>query len=129
MAAHSDDLRLFYSSIVGKTYLLGLDTTSRQIEDAVGALPRGKYLVQILGLGTNRCFVKVGKFVKGSTLTAAATAFPAAGAGTTLADEFVLDGTDGITSFTFHVRNADNARIAAILSAGTATMVITKAGE
>jgi hypothetical protein len=130
MSANSTDLRLFFEAKIGGSFRLGLDDESRQTDDTeIGAIPPGKYFVQVLGLDTGEtCHIRSGKWVKGATITAVATAAPAAGV-VDLVNEFPLAEADGVSSFVLHVRQGINDRIAAILTAGTATLVITKTGD
>lgn len=126
MSGNSTDERLFFRAGIGASIRLGLDGSSRQIPDVNGAIPPGKYVVQFLGL-TAIAWVRSAPFVKGETITAAVPAGLAAGA-TDTPNEFPVDAAIS-TSFLLHVRSGINDRLAVILSAGTATMVMTQLGE
>lgn len=127
MSANSTDLRLAAQEKLGGSYLLTVDTTARQLADSHGALLPGKYLIQALDLGVNRCWVKTSKWVPAASPDITLPALPAAGA-STLEQAFPMDAV-GITSFELHVRKGRNDRIQAIMSAGTALLVVTKTGD
>jgi hypothetical protein len=93
-----------------------------------GQLPAGKYFVQALGLGANTAYLKTAKFESGGTVTAVA---PGAASGFDIVDEFPLasSASDGVSSFTLHVKPGLNDRIAAIMSAGTATLWLTQTDD
>lgn len=125
MSANATDERLFFQAAIGGSLRVALTIASAQTSDAQGALPPGKYLVQFLGL-TGVAWIRANKFVPGETITAVVPGvIPAPG---DRVNEFPIDPAIA-RSFTLHVRNGINDRIAAILSAGTATMIITKLGE
>lgn len=120
MAANATDERLFFSQKPERTLRLGVDTTSRALD---GPLKPGKYLCRVLGIGGNTMWVTIGDHDAG--LVATLGAAPAAGA-VIREDQFPLDAN--LASFTLHVRRgAENNGLAAILDAGTAQLVLTKA--
>jgi len=127
MSANADDLRFFHSALLGRRIRLGVDTTAGglQTADAHGAIPPGRYLVQGVGLGANSMKVVAAPFVSGATLSIAIVAAPAAGV-TDLDDGILL--TSSGASFFLHVRAGVNDRLAAIMSAGTATLEMLKQG-
>jgi hypothetical protein len=128
MAANSSDLRLAFSSKIGGSILLTVDTTARQTSDDIGALPPGKYFIQALAI-SGVCWVKTSKWVKSAAADVVAPTFPAAAALGSLVKEFPLDAA-AVRSFELHVKPGVNDRIQAICeAAGSASLVITKTGE
>lgn len=125
MAGNADDERLVISNEVGRTIRLGVDNAARQTDDDFGAIPQGKYLVRAVGLGANSMQVKAVPFVDGATETISIVAAPVAGA-TDIVEGIRLEGTDNI--FILHVKKDVNDRLVAIMSAGTATLELTKRG-
>lgn len=125
MAGNADDQRLVIANEVGRSIRLGVDTTARQTDDALGAIPPGKYLVRAVGLGANSMQVKSVPFVDGASETIAIVAAPAAGA-TDIVEGIRLEGTDNL--FILHVKKDVNDRLVAIMSAGAATLELTRRG-
>lgn len=123
MSANSTDERLFFNAAPEKTLQLGVDGTSRALD---ARLRPGKYQCRATGLGVNTMWLILGKFEAGSPLVATAPAAPAAGV-TERSDEFPLDANQ--TSFVLHVRKGVNDGLAAIMSAGSATLVLTRSGQ
>lgn len=129
MSANSTDLRLSFAAAIGASFRLGLNTSSQQTDDIqIGAIPPGKYFVQVIGLGANTCWIKTGAFEKGVALPDAVVPGAVAAGASDRVNEFPLVAT-GVESLVLHVREGVNDRIAAILTAGTATLVMTKTGE
>jgi len=124
MAANAVDERLFFASKVGGTIRMGVDATARKLSADFGPLAPGKYFVQLFGAVT--CWVKTGPV----DLADAVNQLPnPTGAVQNLVPEFFLDPTNGIKSFTFHVRKAaDEGHVYAVASAA-GTLLITKTGE
>lgn len=125
MAGRADDQRLVIAAEIGRAIRLGVDTTARQTSDALGGIVPGKYLVRVIGLGANTMQVKAVPFIAGAAETIAISAVPAAGA-TDIVEGIRLEGTD--SSFILHVRKDTNDRLVAVMSAGAATLELTKTG-
>lgn len=126
MTANATDQRLFFSRDLGRRIRLGVDNTARFTSDALGAITPGRYVVQGVGLGANTMGVTAIPFVDGAAPTHTIPAAPAAGV-TDLADGILL--TAAVPSFVLHVKKDVNDRLVAIMSAGAATLELTKTGS
>ncbi len=114
-AERGSDAFNFYSAKLGDTRELAASVAAAQTPDAGGPLPPGRYLLHIgnLSATTVKVWLRTGKFVKGDTLNISA-AVPAC--------PFSLDG---LMAIEINVHKEDNDRVAAITSAGTASVYIT----
>lgn len=113
MAGRADDELDFFNADMGPTTLVNLSTTAAQTTDADGALPPGRYLLQVIGLATNAvAFVKQVPFKKTETvaLIAAPPAFPFA----------------ATTAIEVNVRKDFSDRIVGRCDTGTAKLYITQ---
>jgi hypothetical protein len=111
-----EDLAAFFAAELGRTRKLALTVASAQTPDTEGALPPGRYLLQIADLSSAsaKVFIRARPFVAGDTVTAVADA-----------PDFPLH-LAGLVAIEFHVRKGYNDRIAAILTAGTGNLFITE---
>jgi hypothetical protein len=109
MSARGDDLLDFYSADLGFAQAVPLTVASA----ASPKLAPGRYLVQLIDAGLNRAWVRAGPFVVGTPVVAIADV-PSTPLGTGLA-----------TAFEINVRPEHNDSIAAIMSAGTARLILT----
>jgi len=118
-AAHRgvDDI-YFFAAAVEQTRLLAASVVSAQIPDAGGPLTPGRYLIQVLNQtdASALVWIKFGAFATGVVLTA-----------TTRPGEKKMPLTaSGIFAIELHVLKGDSDRIAAITTAGTADVYITR---
>lgn len=109
MAATADDLLDFYGANLGPSVSVPLTVASAVSE----RLKPGRYLVQAIGLGANLAWVRVGGFSGVSPPVAA------------LASPSTPMQAGGMVMFYLNVRPNHNDQIAGIMSAGTATLVLT----
>jgi len=110
MGAIGDDRLDFYGADLGPSASVALTVAvARTVQ-----LRPGRYLVQFLDTGANRAWVRVGPY--------SATVPPTA---TTAVPSTPFGGTGGITAFEINVRKGHNDQIAAIMAAGTGTMIVT----
>jgi hypothetical protein len=111
MVAHADDLRVFYAADLQITEQVSVSAAG--VTTTAAALPRGRYLVQILD-ATGRIWVARRPFDAGAmTVTAAPPNFP-------------MDLT-GVQMFEYNVMSGVNDQIGAIAAVGvTAELFVTK---
>lgn len=109
MGAFGDDRLDFYGADLGPSKSVALTTTTAPSEK----LRPGRYLVQFIDTSTDRVWARVGPF-SSATPVAAAAAAPST--------PFAAGGP---TAFEINVRPGHNDQIAAIMAAGTGTMIIT----
>ena len=120
MAANAVDERFSFQQGLGRTFRLALNTSAQELD----GLPPGKYFLRLVGIGANTCWLR---------------ATPAGSADDATVPAAVVLGTpDSVPVFpmdsdnaelTLHVRKGKTDRVSAILTAGTATMMITRIGE
>jgi hypothetical protein len=125
MSANAVDQRLSFQHGLGKTVRLAVTAASANTAggEERDRLKPGKYYLQLLDHSSARCWIRVGASV---TLAAAE---PAAPVGVTVINDFPLDPTDGVTAVELHVRKDKTDVVAAIMSAGTGTLLLTRMGE
>jgi hypothetical protein len=116
-AQRGDDAIAFYAASLGRTTKLSaVAAASTQTTDVDGALPSGRYLIQILNVvpATAIVWVKAGPFEVGVVVTAEAgvPSFPLS--------------REAIIAIEFNVVKKDSDRIAVRTSAGTADVYITR---
>lgn len=112
-----DDIA-YYGADIGETWEISADDTGDQLSDDYGALPPGRYLVQVVDLNapTAICWVHVGPYVAAGTLTLTA----AEGV-----RRIPLGAT--VPAVEYNVRKDSNDRLGAIMSSGdTATVYVTR---
>jgi hypothetical protein len=112
MVAHADDLRLFYAADLQRTEQVSV--TAAGTTSTVEALPKGRYLVQILS-ATGRIFIARRPFAAAPamSITAAPPNFP-------------MDMT-GVQMFEINVVTGVNDQLGAIGAVGvTAELFVTK---
>lgn len=111
------DQNAFFAASIGLTRSFAASAVVAQTPDDEGPLPPGRYLLQVTGFtdSTAICWVGVSPFEKGAAATLAATPGP---------DRIPL--SSGAFAVEFNVRRGVSDRVQAILSAGTATIYITR---
>jgi len=118
MGSHEgkDDIAFFHAAIE-RTYELSATVGGAQLSDAEGALPEGRYLIQVVNQTPPAalCWIHVGAFEVGVSLSLVA------GAG---GDRIPLGSS--VVAIETNVVRGDSDRIGAIMSAGTATVFITR---
>jgi hypothetical protein len=113
VSAKPDDLADFYNADIGVGVTLALTTAAAQTTDAMGPLPPGRYLVQVVPAAPGVIvWMAQRRFVKARTevLTAAAPAFP-------FAQIFAMEVS---------VRKGFSDRFVALTSSSTAAMYISQ---
>lgn len=117
MAAHADDLRHFYAADIGDTLYLQGVAAGAQLADTVGALRPGRYLIQVrnFSVAGSLCWIHVGKFTVGVTLTMAAAA-----------GSRRVPLSEDIPAIEYNARTGESDRIGAFTSAGTCDVYITR---
>lgn len=117
MTAHTaDDDIAFYAAALGLTRALSLTPVAAQIADADGALPAGRYMLHLGDVSDDSAVVWV-RTVKWNkdvdyAVPTAPPAFPMR--------------PSRIMAIEFNVREGVNDQVAAIVTAGTATLYVTK---
>ena len=134
MSANAVDQRFHFAQGLGQTRRVALSTTANDTvrngasaeQRPADALKPGKYLVQVHDMDVSEtCWIRATPV--SSTANAVA---PAAVADMDIVNDFPLHGSSSPEpSFILHVRKGVNDRISAVLSAATATMMITRIGE
>lgn len=113
MGARPDDLEDFYDADIGRTVEVALTVAAAQTSDAFGALPPGRYLIQVAtSSSADIAWMKRSKWVKtaAADITAAAPAFP----------------FRAVTAIELNVRKGVSDRVQGIMGSGTGTLTITR---
>lgn len=113
----SDDDHDYYAEDIGTTYKLDLSTSSAQTSDAHGALPEGRYRLQLLdGAAGARAWIGFVKFEKDASVPTVDTDTP----------WFPMDvDNPPKPDPTLMVRKGYNDRPVGLVSSGTATLFLT----
>jgi hypothetical protein len=108
-----DDDVAFYAAALKRTYELIAGTGGDALAEEEGALPPGRYLLQLRTGGRQYVWITVGKFEKGKPLTPSlgTPAFPMS--------------NQGIVAVEYHIRKGYNDSLAAITEDSNATLYLT----
>lgn len=118
-AAHRGDHDVaFYEAAIKESYVLSVGTSLVQTSDADGPLRPGRYLIQLVNPSSDTalCWVHVGKFAKGTALAG----------GTGAGRNRIPLSRQAIVAVETHVLKDDSDRIGAEMTAGSATLIITR---